>query len=448
MPRKPIWTEGLLVSQHHFQQQDLYFERLVQDRLQAVTHYDWGVIELKIDERSFAAGQFRLQRFAAIWPDGASVACGEGTGISAPAPRDLPTDAQRVDVFVGLANATDGAQVALDANAGARRFARELHSVADSNSGASAQELEWARPNLQILFGNERKEGFVTFRVAELMRQETGQFIALDTRVPPVLHLRGTPFLEAGVRRVLANIVARQQQLSTERRQRQTGSVEFHSSEVQKFWLLHTLNGAIPELNHLLDTARVHPEEAYVALVRLAGMLSSFSTDVEPSDLPKFNYLELGDTFESVFATVLRLLPGGTERSYVEIPLEHRPDGMFIGRIADPKLISSEFFIAVKANLAEALVRERVPAVLKMAGWNQVYDVVKHARTGVKINIEWAPSGALPIKPGVCFFRVAREGSYWENIVQSATVALYLPSDGDWSGTELALYAVTAAALR
>ncbi len=43
MPRKPIWTEGLLVSQHHFQQQDQYIEALLSERLRAVTHYDWGV---------------------------------------------------------------------------------------------------------------------------------------------------------------------------------------------------------------------------------------------------------------------------------------------------------------------------------------------------------------------------------------------------------------------
>lgn len=447
MPRKPIWTEGLLVSQHHFQQQDLYVEGLVNDRLQAVTHYEWGVTEMKVDERGFAGGQFRLSRLSAVWPDGASVACGEGTGIPAPPPRDLPAEGVRVDVYVGLAPMGDAAQVSFD-GAGARRYARELYNVADSNSGGSAQELEWARPNLQILFGNERRDGFVTFRIAELMRQETGQFQLLDTRIPPVMFLRAAPFLESGVRRVLANILARQQQLSSARRQRRAGSVEFHATEVRKFWLLHTLNGVIPELNHLLDTARVHPEEAYVVLARLAGMLTSFSADAEPTEIPKFNYLELGDTFEALFATVLRLLPGGIEQSYLEIPLEHRPDGMFIGRLSDPKLASNELFIAVKANLAEALIRERVPQVLKMAGWSQIYEVVKQARHGVRSAIEWTPSGALPVKPGVCFFRVAREGSYWDEVAKSGTVALYLPSDGDWAGAELALYAVDPANLR
>jgi type VI secretion system protein ImpJ len=447
MTRKPIWTEGLLVSQHHFQQQDEYFEGLVHDRVRAVTHYDWGVSELKIDERGFAAGQFRLQRLRAIWPDGASVACGEGTDVQVPEPRELPAEAQRIEVFVGLASAQDAAQVSLD-GAGARRFARELHTAIDTNTGSGAQEVEWARPNLRILFGNERRDGFVMLRLAELVRQDTGKFVVLDTRVPSVLNLAAAPFLETGVRRVLANIVSRQQQLFGERRGRQNAGAELHASEVRKFALLQTLSAVVPELNHLLDTARVHPEEAYLVLARLAGSLSCFSAEMEPLELPKFNYLELGETFESLFAIILRLVSGGTERAYTEIALEHRPDGMFIGRIVDPKLLGLEFFIAVKANMAEALVRERAPGVLKLAGWNHIYDVVKHARTGVKVAVEWSPSGALPLRPGLCFFRVAREGQYWEDIAKSATVALYLPSDGDWAGAEVALYAANAAALR
>lgn len=446
MTRKPIWTEGLLVSQHHFQQQDRYLEGVVGDRVRAVSHYDWGVSDLKIDERGFSAGQLRLSRFAAIWPDGLTVACGEGTGIPAPEPRDLPADVQRVEVFVGVASDQDAAQVSLD-GAGVRRFSRELGTALDTNTGGSPQELEWARPNLRILLGNERRDGFATLRIAELVRQENGKFLVLDTRVPPVLTLAAAPFLEAGVRRVLSNMVARQQQLFAERKGRQSAGADFHASEVRKFMLLQTLSTVIPELNHLLDTPRTRPEEAYLALCRLAGGLSCFSAE-ELAVLPKFNYLELGETFEALFATVLRLVSGHTDRAYTDIALEHRPDGMFIGRITEPRLLSQEFFVAVKANMPEALVRERAPAVLKLAGWNHIYDVVKHARTGVKVSVEWSPSAALPLKPGLCFFRVAREGQYWEDIAKSGSVALYLPSDGDWAGAEVALYAADAAALR
>jgi len=121
---------------------------------------------------------------------------------------------------------------------------------------------------------------------------------------------------------------------------------------------------------------------------------------------------------------------------------------MFIGKVSDPQLFSKEFFLSVQAKQSEALVRERVPAVLKMASWNQIYDVVKQARHGVRLEVEWNPSGALPLRPGSCFFRVRREGPFWEDISSTASVALYLPVDADWSGTIMSLYAVNPVALR
>ena len=138
MANKPVWTEGLLLSQHHMQQQDRYHEALLQDRLRAFTHYGWGISELKIDERGFAAGHFQLQRFAAIWPDGASIACGEGTDLPVPPPRALPPDAPRTEVFLGLAHEVEGAGiVGSTEEANVRKYVRTTRQVVDLNTGGS-----------------------------------------------------------------------------------------------------------------------------------------------------------------------------------------------------------------------------------------------------------------------------------------------------------------------
>lgn len=454
MVGKPIWTEGLLISQHHFQQQDRYHEELLNERVRAVTHFGWGITSLDIDARAIASGQLKIRSLAGIWPDGASVQCGEGTEQPAPSPRSFEAaftpEMKKLEVFVGLAHESSSAAALeeSDTNSGARRYVRESHAVADSNSGTSPQDVDYARPNLRLFFGNERRDGFSTIRVAELVRQANGQPILRDNYIAPVLQISSAPFLLSGLQRVLTGISARQRQLAAERKQRQAGSVEFHAADARKFWLLHTLNAAIPELAHFTELGRAHPEEAYLALAKLAGQLCTFAPDVDPATLPKFNYLELGDVFEELFARVLSLLSGGLEQPYVEIPLEHRQDGMFIGKLPDPRLIGHEFFLTAQSKLAEALVRERVPAVLKMASWNQIYDVVKQARHGVRVEIEWNPSAALPLRPGACFFKVRREGPFWEDIARTSTLALYLPVDADWTGTSLSLYAIDPAHLR
>jgi type VI secretion system protein ImpJ len=447
VPNKPVWSEGVLVAQHHFQQQDRYHEQLLHERLRGIVHYDWGITELEIDGTALASNQFRIVRFKAIWPDGASIACGDGYEQPAPPPRNFEAafgpGIEKLEVHLGIVHEGEASAILSRPHEpqSGRRYIQESRNVVDLNSGTSPQEVEWARPSLRLFLGNERRDGYSVVRVAELIRQATGRAIVRDNHVPPVLHVAASPFLQGGLNRVLTVASSRQRDLAAERVQR-SGNVEIHAATAQTFWLLHTLNGAIPQLSHLMDTPNAHPEEVYWVLATLIGQLSSFSTDSDPRTIPKFNYLELGDVFEVLFARAVSLLSGQVDKPYVEVELERRSDGMYLGKLRDPKLAAHEIFVAVQANQVDAIVRDRAPAVLKIASWNQIYDVVKQARRGVRVDVEWNPSAALPLRPGVCFFRVKKEGTFWDEINSSSTLALYLPADGDWKGASLSVYAI------
>jgi type VI secretion system protein ImpJ len=452
MGRRPIWTEGLLVSQHHFQSQDRYHEDLLRERVSTLRRFAWGISALEIDDHLLQGGQFGLRRLTAVWPDGVVVQCG-ATGDPLPEPRPfephLRAEDATLDVFVGIAT-EGGANVAAQGEPVAQqRFARTSRSTDDVNTGGSAQEIEFAVPNLRIVFGGERRERMVTLPVAQLVRQADGRAVVRDTFVPPVLDITAAPFVTSGLRRVLGAMVARQRELAGGRKQRSSSSVEFHYTDARRFWLLHTLAGAIPTLSHLLDATPVHPEEVYLALATLVGQLATFSAETDlASIIPRFDYGRLGDVFEPLFARTLSLVSVDSAPVYTEIPLQRRSDGMFVGKLPEARLANHEFFVAVKASLPEATVRERIPALLKVADWKHIVEVVKQARHGVRAEVDWNPSNALPLKPGVCFFRLRREGAFWEEIAKSGTVALYLPSDSDWKDAWLGAYAVDPTYLR
>jgi type VI secretion system protein ImpJ len=451
---KPLWTEGLFVSQQHFQAQDLYHETLLRERLAAVRRFDWGVLELEVDERLLQAGQFRLQRLEAVWPDGLVVRCGGQSETPTPEARSFEgvfaPEAPYLDVYAGLASETSaGGNVSTPGEPGAlhRRFSRSIQIVDDFNAGGTPQEIEVATPNLRILFGTEPRERLATVHVAQLVRQAGGRVIVRDNFVPPVLRISAAPFVTSGLHRVLGALISRQRELASARKQRNVANIEFHFTDARRFWLLHTLNTAIPRLSHLLNV-KAHPEEVYTALLELVGQLCTFAPDADPSTLPPFNYSELGDVFEQLFAKVLSLLSIDSVPTYVDVPLERRQDGMFVGRIPERRLVNHEFFVSVQSALPEAVVRERVPQLLKVASWGHIYDVVKQMREGVRAEVEWHPSSALPLKPGICFFRLVRHGPFWEEIAKTSTIALYIPIDADWRETLLNVYAISPEYLR
>jgi type VI secretion system protein ImpJ len=436
----------VLVTQHHFQQQDRYHEQLLWERVRAVAHYDWGILELQIDPAALATGRFRLLRLSAVWPDGAAVDCGGLAEAACPEARSFDTawapETRALPVFVGLSQDTPARPLVGETGEeqATGRYLAALRSVRDANGGPGDVELEWARPNLRLFFADEPQDGYTTLRIAEIVRDASGTALLRDNYVPPVLRLASSPFLLNGLHRVLTVAIAKQRELAAERAQRHPGQIEYHATAAQRFWLLHTLNGAIPGLRHLLDTAHAHPEELYLALLGLAGQLASFSSTADPASLPKFDYLGLGGSFEELFARLLVLLSTPVELPYREVPLERRSDGIYLGRLAEAG--SLELFVALTANLTDAVLRDRAPKLLKLADWTQIYDVVKQARHAVRMEVEWQPSAALPLEPGTCFLRVRKDGSFWKGIERSGTIALYLPLDAEWSGASLRVYAI------
>jgi type VI secretion system protein ImpJ len=102
--RKIVWNEGMLLSPHHFQQSDNYFEELLNSRLASLAPYEWGVLDLQANNEAVANGSFDLLRCRAVMPDGLTISVPEID--PAPAPRaiegNFPPEAERLDVHLAI----------------------------------------------------------------------------------------------------------------------------------------------------------------------------------------------------------------------------------------------------------------------------------------------------------------------------------------------------------
>jgi type VI secretion system protein ImpJ len=442
--RKPVWVEGLFITQHHFQQLDGYHESLLDERIDATVSFPWGIIEMVIDERALDAGQFKLTRFEAILPDGTPISCGEES--SDVLQRDIGDafnmQLRSLDVYVGVPRTGDGsANVDLERSAAsATRYVREPRTVVDINSGRTEHTVYHARPNRRILFGSEPREGYDALRVATLVRGTSASVIVKSTSIPPVLRIRGSHFLVNGLQRLVEAMVTKQRGLASSRRQRSAAQIDFQASDAAKFWFLGTLNRYIPVLSHYLDQQRAHPEALYLQLASLHGELCTFAVQGDPTKIPKFNYLDLGETFTPLFKEILTLLETIVAERYVEVPLQRRDDGMYLGRPNDPLVFRHEVFVAARGSVPEGQLRERLPKLAKIASWSQVGSILNSAINGARLELEYTPPGALPVRPGTIYFRVTKTPEYWSDIQGSGTIAIYQPLEP--RSVELSLFAI------
>jgi type VI secretion system protein ImpJ len=433
--RKVVWNEGMLLTPHHFQQWDNYYEELLNSRLASLAPYEWGVLELQANGEAIANGNFDLLRCRAVVPDGLLINVPDTD--PAPASRSVAEhfdpESERLDVYLAVPAKRSGAPN-FQRNGGAPdqnvRYLQSPSAIIDETTGESEQQLAFANSNLRLLFADELTEGYSAIKIAELERTTTGQLKLGESYIPPVLNIRASPWLEDMLRQLVEILITKSSSLGEQRRQRTTSLADFTSAEVAVFWLLHTVNSTIPNLAHLFRTPVVHPERLYFEMAELAGKLMTFTPDRHPKDIVVYKHEDLFGTFSRLVRDIQELLETVIPTRCVPIPLEKVRESLYAGRVLDDRLLKEAgFYLAVRADISEAQLIQRVPRVIKVASRDTIDVVIGSALPGVTLTHASPPPAPIPTRPKFHYFQLDATGMFWERIAGSKALAVYVPEE-------------------
>jgi type VI secretion system protein ImpJ len=451
-PQRVVWSEGMLMSAQHFQQQDFYHEAHVHERLAAVVAYGWGVYELELDDLAVEAGQVSLRSFVGVLPGGTTLRLRHGDA-DAPAmraiePTHFPAQRETLDVYLALSVGRGvGTYARSEAERGAARYVVESRRTLDVLAPDQEETIDFARPNPVLLFGDEAREDYESIKIAEVVRDRAGQLRFAGSYVPPCLRLGASPALVEGVRSVLATTVAKRRAVADELRHRDDKTAEVASDEVARFLALHALSGAIPLLRHILEVSVVSPERAYLQLAQLAGQLSAFSVDEDPALLPSYSHADPRLTFVPLLAKLHTLLQATGAGRVVCVKLEPRLDGMHLGRLHTAELCAADvrFVLAVQSAVPEQAAHELLPRVAKMASWTEISSYLNAAVSTVSLVASARPPREVPLRAGKQYFVVDTSGPAWRGVVHERTIALHLPPPFTPATTNVELFAIPGA---
>jgi type VI secretion system protein ImpJ len=436
----------MLLSPHHFQQWDNYHEELLNSRLASLVPYEWGVLDLQLNQEAIANGFCEVVRCRAVMPDGLVVNIPQSD--AAPDPRPVgeffAAGDDRLDVFLAVPSKRAGA-ANFQADGGERgpavRYWQDAALVQDETTGQNERQVAFARSNLRLMFEGELRDGYNYFKLAEVERTATGQLTYNPNYVPPALSVASSPWLVQMLRQIVEILIAKSNSLSEQRRQRTTSLADFTTSEIAIFWLLHTVNTSIPVLTHLFRTRLVHPERLYTEMAELCGKLMTFSTDRHPQNIIHYQHTDLYTTFSQLAAELRGLLETVIPTRCVQIPLESTRESVYVGRVQDERLLeTAEFYLGVNARVPEGQLIERVPRVIKIASRDVIDGVIGSGLPGVTLAHASPPPAPIPTRIGFHYFNLGKEGVFWDAIQNSKTVAVYVPQE--LVDQKLELYAV------
>lgn len=437
---KVVWSQGMFLQPHHFQQEGRYTERVIDSRVRALSPFAWGFAELQLDDSLLALGRVGIARASGTWPDGTPFAIPQLD--PAPAPLDIPADLKNEVVYLALPVQREGLNEA-DFGEGAgdelARFEAIVENVRDNTDAtAEPEDIQTGRLKLRLLRAKELTDAYTVLGAALVQERRSDNAVLLDrSYIPPQVVADASGQLSSSLTLLHGLVRQRAHALAGK-----MGQLGHGVSEVAQFLRLQLLNRNEPLLRQYSSAPNVHPRELFNVCLQLAGELSTFHSAARRSpDFPLYKHDDLRGCFTPVFDAIRDMLSAVEEDNAVQIELIDRKFGVRTAVVPDLEMArSATFVLAVNAQIPGEQLRTRFPAQTKVGPVESIKELVNFNLAGITLRSLPVAPRQLPFHAGFFYFELERGGELWQKFEASGNLALHVA--GDFPGLDLALWAI------
>jgi type VI secretion system protein ImpJ len=301
VPEAVSWSEGMLLSPQHFQQNDIYWNALLRHQMSMLQPNSWGVLELAVDPTELVKGVVLIDRLHGVMHDGLLIDYPGHFGTQ-PLMLDLSKHDWTTEpqVKVQLRVPVRGKGAASDMG-DMQRYTTERGSLeADENTGKDEITVDRMRPKLSLAAGSTMAKCYCSFPLLELRGDARG--VHVTAFHPPMLRLGASVFqgdaaLQESLKVLSAALWAKYRELlgwrvdgsDAARRSRDPGA---HALAARHLVM------ALPAFDVMLKSGSAHPYDIYVALSQLVGVVAAIQGAAHPPALGAYEHTDCMPQFQ------------------------------------------------------------------------------------------------------------------------------------------------------
>lgn len=438
---KVLWSEGMFLQPHHFQQHDRYLEHLVGAAAAIGTPHPWGIQHLKVDEDLLAMGKVALVEAKGLLPDGTPF---DLPGDDPPPPvLELDESVKDQIVYLTLPLRQPGLVEAGDPDStdATLRYRSHTQEVRDNHTGQQQTEtpVEIGALDLRLRLQRDDRNGLAYIGLVRVLECRADKQIVLDDAyIPPCVDFKASSRLAGFVNELQGLFHHRGETLAA----RVSGSGRGGVAEWADFLLLQVVNRLEPLITHLDKIEGLHPELLYRQLLPIAGELTTFTTrEKRPPEFPVYRHDDLAGTFTPVMLALRQALSSVLEERAISIPIQERKFGFRVAPLNDRTLLAdANFVLAAHAKVNAEVLRSRFPAQVKIGPVEKIQDLVKLALPGIALRPLPVAPRQIPFHSGFVYFELDRNSDLWEQLEQSSGFSLHI--GGEFPDLELEFWAI------
>ena len=301
IPYNINWHEGMLLSQHHFQQNDLRNFRVLASQLKLLSSNHFGVRHLRTDPVALSEGLYRIREIEAVFPDGMIFSYfppqNSSTVKMSLKPLEINLNAvmesgqNECTIYLVIAESSDDVSPILGSPA--RYYSVDGDLVSDDNIKENEIRIPRLFPNAFLYVGDHIPELCIGFPLCKIIRLD-GVF-QIKNWTPPCFFIeRHFPLWER-CERLAISIREKAVYLSEK--------MKYSASEASVFdckRILEQIITVMPGFEALVYSNEVRPYELYKELSRVLGAVSVLiPTDIIPVMQP-YNHTDIDSCLYSV----------------------------------------------------------------------------------------------------------------------------------------------------
>ncbi|HUA79888.1 MAG TPA: type VI secretion system baseplate subunit TssK [Dyella sp.] len=383
VPEAVSWSEGMLLSPQHFQQNDIYWNALVRHQMSMLQPYYWGVLSLSIKAEALGRKCVEVESLRCVMHDGLIIEYPGHFGSQELKVQINDEDFDGQDKVVVQLSVPIRGKGAASGIGDMQRYVTVTGNLeTDENTGKDEIEVERMRPKISLIKGKSVAACYCALPLLEVSGGSGG--LRITPYHPPMLRLSASAFQgEASLRqtlKLLSGELWRKYRELLGVRVDDRGEPRYDGESNMQIVAARYLVMGLPRFDVMLQNDASHPYDLYVALSELVGFVAATPGAPQPPSMKAFEHGDCMPQFQEAINYVrtqlarmnadyriiefekvgasgfLCQLPGGIDTSSLLIELRPRAGegAQTLGRWIDNAHVASK-------ELIYLLVQRRYP---------------------------------------------------------------------------------------
>ncbi len=437
---KVVWSEGMFLNPQHFQQQERYFERLLEQKCSAYGAYGWGMHEFEVDQQLLTLGKVSITRGKGVFPDGTPFSFPDVD--EAPPVFEVPENTHNSIVYLCVPVRRPGAiDVISDENTQglARYYSYEQETRDVASESGDNISMNVGKLRFRLMLESDDLSGYACIGMIRIAESRDDKNVLLDDNyIATCLDCNKSPKLSGYLTELIGLLHHRGEAIAGRLADTNRGG----TAEIADYMMLQLINRLEPMAMHLSKMNGLHPVDLFAESVQMVGELSTFvSKNKRTPVFPAYLHDDLQSTFTPVITALRNCLSMVYEQTAISLALVEKKYGIRVAEISDRSIIGSAMFVlSARADVAEDALRAHLPAQIKIGPVERIRQLVNAAMPGIALKPLPVAPRQIPYHSGYTYFQLDPQSDFWNELKHSGGFALHV--GGDFPGLELEFWAI------